>query len=159
MPPSKLLYGIFGLALLLFIVGFLSIFQTPTSTAGKVRVWEETEAFVIRQPVTMKPGNRWDAEFIQGKKERPKRDLSEIFELVGVVGSNHSHALIRIKEPKDKSALVIKRVEEGGGLVEGVKVIRIEAARVTIQSKDGQVVLTLYSLPTQENEKVLEKKS
>ena len=159
MPPSKPLYCIFGLALLLLIVGFLSIFQAPTSTAGKVRAWEKTEVFVIRQPVAMKPENRWDAEFAQDIEEPPERDLSESFELVGVVGSDHSHALIRLKEPKDESALVIKRIEEGGGLVEGVKVIRIEAARVTIQSKDGQAVLTLYSLPTQENEKVLEKKS
>ena len=159
MPASKVLYGIVGFALLLFIVGFLSITQAPTSTAEKVRAWEKTEALVIRQPIAMKPENRWGAEFIKDLEDRPERDLSESFELVGVVGSDHSHALIRLKEPEGKSVLVVKRVEEGGSVVEGVKVSRIEAARVTIQSKDGQAVLTLYPLPTQENEKILEKKS
>ena len=159
MPRSKLFYGIVGLALLLFIVGFLSITQTPTSSAGKVRAWEETEVFVIRQPVAMSLENRWGADFMQDLEERPVPDLSESFELVGVVGSDNSHALIRLKEPKYESSLVIKRVKEGGVVVEGVKVVRIEAASVTIQSKDGQAVLTLYSRPIKENEQAPEKKS
>ena len=159
MPNNKTFYGIVGLALLLFILGFLSIFQAPKSTAGQVRTWQETQVSLIREPAVMKPGNRWDAEFIGGVDESLERDLSGIFELVGVVGSDHSHALIRITESKDKSALEIKRVKEGGVVVEGVKVVRIEAASVTIQSKDGQAVLTLYSRPIKENEQAPEKKS
>ena len=74
------------------------------------------------------------------------------------MGSDHAHALIRIKEPIDKSGSDIKRIKEGGVLVGAVKVVRIDAARVTIQSKDSQSVLTLYSRPTEEDEQAPEKK-
>ena len=158
MVNNKLHYGVFGLALLLFIVGFLSIFQGPKSTAGQARAWQETEVPLVRHPAVMEPENRWDAQFVRGVEEHPEPDISESFELVGVVGSDHSHALIRIKEPIDKSGSDIKRIKEGGVLVGAVKVVRIDAARVTIQSKDSQSVLTLYSRPTEEDEQAPEKK-
>jgi hypothetical protein len=159
MPNSKTFYGIVGLAVLLFTVGFLSIFQAPASTGGQMREWQKTEITLMRQPTVMKSENRWDAEFNEGLEERPELDLSENFELVGSVGSDHSLALIRIKDPKNKSALDIRRIKEGGGLIEGVKVVHIETARVTIQSKDSQAVLTLYPRSKQENEQASEKKS
>lgn len=149
---SRMFFCIVGLALLLFVVGFLSIFHAPTTVVGQVRPWQETEQPLTRQPATMKPGNRWDAEFGDVLEEQSAQDLSEIFELVGVVDSDEIHALIRIKDPKDDRLGEIVRVALGADLAGGAKMTHIEESRITLKLGDERTVLALYENFERENE-------
>jgi hypothetical protein len=158
MLGSRLFYSIIGLALLLFFVGFLSIFHASITTTGQVRLWKETERPLTRQPAIMKPKNRWDAEFSGATEEQSVRDLLEIFELVGVVDSDESHALIRIKGLKNAREGEIERVALGADLAGGVKITRIEESRITLKLGDEQIVLSLYETSERENEQSMEKR-
>jgi hypothetical protein len=158
MAGSRLFYSMIGLALLLFFVGFFSIFHASITAAGQVRLWQETEPPLKRQPATMQPGNRWDAEFSGVLEEQSVRDLLEIFELVGVVDSDKSHALIRIKGPKNARKGQIERVALGADLAGGVKVTHIEESRITLKLGDEQIVLSLYENFERENEQSMEKR-
>ena len=158
MTGSKLFYCIIGLALLLFVAGFLSMFNVSTTVVGQALLWQETERPVIRQPVTMKPGNRWDAEFDGIIAAQSGQDLSEIYELVGVVNSDESHALIRLKDPADLRGGEVVRVTLGADLAGGVKMTHIEESRITLRLGDERTVLALYESSERENEQAMEKR-
>jgi len=157
---SRIFYCIVGLALLLFVAGFLSVFHTSATAVGQVRLWQETEQLLIREPATMKPGNRWDAEFreVLGGRSAQDRDLSEIFQLVGVVDSDESHALIRIKDPNDPRVGEIIRVSLGADLSGGVKMTHIEEFRITLMLGDEQTVFSLYENLEWENDQAMEER-
>ena len=155
---GKVFYCIVGFALLLFGVGFLSIFHASVTAVGEVRLWQETEVPLSRQPATMKPGNRWNAEFnkvVIG--EQSTQALSEIFELVGVVDSDESHALIRVKDPKDERVGEIIKVTLGAELSGGVKMTHMEESRITLKQRDERTVLALYENFEGAKEKIMEK--
>ena len=157
---GRFFYCIAGFGLLLFVVGLLSIFHVSSTAVSQVRPWQKTEGTLIRQPATMKSGNRWDAEFdeVIGEQLTQGQDLSEIFELVGVVDSDESHALIRIKGRKDPRVGEIIRVALGADLPGGVKMTHIEESRVTLKQGDEQTVLALYESFERENEQGMEKR-
>jgi hypothetical protein len=155
---NKLFYCIIGLALLLFVAGFLSMFNVSTTVVDQARLWQETERPLIRQPVAMKPGNRWDAEFGEILGKQSGHDLSEIYELVGVVDSEGSHALIRIKDPTETRRGEVIRVTLGADLAGGVKVTHIEESRITLRRGDERTVLALYQSSERENEQAMEKR-
>ena len=157
---SRFFYCIVGFGLLLFVVGLLSIFHVSATAVGQVRLWQETEQLSTREPATMKPGNRWNAEFrdISGGRLAQGRDLSEIFELVGVVDYDEFHALIRIKDPKDPRVGEIIRVTLGADLSEDVKITNIEESRITLELGDEQTVFSLYENFERDNEQATEKR-
>ena len=156
---GKVFYCIVGFALLLFGMGFLSIFHATVTAVGEVRLWQETEVPLLRQPATMKPGNRWNAEFNEVViGEQSTQDLSEIFELVGVVDSDESHALIRVKDPKDDRVGEIIKVTLGAELSGGVKITHMEESRITLKQRDEKTVFALYKNSEGENEKTMEKR-
>ena len=152
MVGSKFFYYFVGLALLLFVVGFLSIFHGSTTIGGQGRLWQETARPSTQQPATMKPGNRWDADFGEFIEGQSAQYLSEVFELVGVVRSDESHAIIRIKDPKDDQVGEIIRVTSGSDLGDGVKITNIEESRITLKLGDERIVLSLYENSGPENE-------
>jgi hypothetical protein len=153
---NRLFYCIVGLALLLFVLGFLSIFYDSTIVVGQVRVWQETERPLTQKPATMKPGNRWDAEFSGDLGEQSAQKLSEIFELVGVVISDESYALISIKDPKDGRVGEVIRVMLGADFAGGVKITHIDEAQITLTLGDDETVLYLYKRFQRENEQAME---
>ena len=158
---NRLFYCIIGLALLLFVAGFLSMFNVSTTVVDQTRIWQETERPSIRQPVAMKPSNRWDAEFgaiLGAQSGHAGHDLSEIYELVGVVDSEGSHALIRIKDPTETRRGEVIRVTLGADLAGGVKVTHIEESRITLRRGDERTVLALYESSERENEQAMEKR-
>ena len=151
---SRFFHCIVGFGLLLFVVGLLSIFYVSAPAVGQVRLWQETEQLLSREPATMNPGNRWKAEFrdVLGERLAQERDLSGIFKLVGVVDSDESHALIRIKDPKDARVGEIIRVKLGADLSRGVKMTQIEESRITVKLGNEQTVFSLYENFERENE-------
>ena len=153
---NRLFYSIVGLALLLFVLGFLSIFYASTAVVGQVRIWQKTERSITQKPATMKPGNRWDAEFSGDSDEQPAQKLSKIFDLLGVVISDESHALISIKDPKDARAGEVIRVMLGADFAGSVKVTHIDESRITLTLGDEQTVLYLYKRFQRENEQAME---
>ena len=157
---GRFFYCIVGFGLLLFVVGLLSIFHVSATAVGQIRPWQKTEGTLIRQPATMKSGNRWDAEFdeVIGGQLTQGQDLSEIFELVGVVDSDESHALIRIKDSKDPRVGEIIRVTLGADLSEDVKITNIEESRITLELGDEQTVFSLYENFERDNEQATEKR-
>jgi hypothetical protein len=150
---NKLFYCIIGLALLLFVAGFLSVFNVSTTIAGQARFWQETERPMIGQSVAMNPGNRWEAEFGGVLVGQSGQRLSEIYELVGVVASEESHALIRIKDPADSRGGEIIRVMLGADFAGGVRMTHIEESRITLRLGEERMVLELYESPEQAMEK------
>ena len=158
MLGSRLFYWVVGLASLLFVMGFLSTFHASITDVGKIRLWQETERPLTRQPATMRLGNRWDAEFGEILEGQLGHDLSKIFELVGVVDSDESHALIRIKDPKDARVGDIVRVTLDTDLAGGVKMTRIEESRITLKLGDERTVLTLYESSEQGIKQATEKR-
>ena len=157
---GKVFYCIVGFALLLFGMGFLSIFHATVTAVGEVRLWQETEVPLLRQPATMKPGNRWNAEFDVGIGEQltGDSDISRIFELVGVVDSDEPHALIRLKDPKDARVGEVISVTLGADLSGGVKMTNMEESRITLKLRDEETVFALYESSERENEQTMEKR-
>ena len=153
---NRLFYCIVGLALSLFVLGFLSIFYASTTVVGQVRIWQETERPTTQKPATMKPGNRWNVEFSGDVDEQSAQKLSKIFELVGVVNSGESHALIRIKDPKDARLGEVIRIMPGADFSGGVKMTQIDESRITLTLGDEQAVLYLYERFQRENEQAME---
>jgi hypothetical protein len=153
---NRLFYSIVGLALLLFVLGFLSIFYASTTVVGQVRIWQETELPTKQKSATMKPENRWGSEFSGDTDEQSAQKLSEIFELVGVVISDESHALISIKDPKGARVGEVIRVMLGADFAGGVKVTHIDESRITLTLGDQQTVLYLYKRFQRENEQAME---
>ena len=157
---SRFFYCIVGFGLLLFVVGLLSTFYVSATSVGQVRLWQKTEETLIIQPATMKPGNRWDAEFDVGMGEQLTEglDISGIFELVGVVNSDEPHALIRLKDPKDARVGEVISVTLGADLSGGVKMTDMEESRITLKLLDEETVFVLYESSERENEQTMEKR-
>ena len=66
--------------------------------------------------------------------------------------SDESHAIIRIKDPKDDQVGEIIRVTPGSDLGDGVKITEIEESRITLKLGDEQTVFSLYENFERENE-------
>ena len=158
MHGNRLFYCVVGFALLLFVAGFLSILNSSTTVVGQARLWQETERPAIQQPAAMKPGNRWNAEFDEVLGAQSGRDLSEIYELVGVVDSDQSHALIRVKDLRETRGGEIIRVALGADLAGGVKMTQIEESRITLSLGNERTVLALYESSERVNEQAMEKR-